>query len=88
MVRPANGYVLALPLPLRSSIILPRSSFEKVLFAKVLDIGNAVLDIDIGDTVVFPKRAPFPLVFGISVGEQKHLLVDEDTVMLVLREDK
>lgn len=79
MIKPLSEYVAATPeeaaSKTKSGLYLPESSQEKPKVAVVKAVGDAVLQVKVGDRIVYKSYSTTELKF------------DDDTVMLVKEED-
>jgi chaperonin GroES len=63
-------------------IVLPSDSQEKPLTAHVIDVGNKVTQLSKGDEVIYASFAGTTF----NIGGKEVIVVDEEDIMLVLRE--
>lgn len=65
-------------------IVLPESSREQPLSARVVAVGHEVTQLSPGDEVIYPAFAGTTF----TIGDQDIIIVDEEDIMIVLREVK
>ncbi len=66
----------------KGGIVLPSDSQEKPLTAHVISVGSEVTQLSKGDEVVYASFAGTTF----NIGGKEIIVVDEDDVMLVMRE--
>lgn len=66
----------------RGGIVLPESSREQPLSARVVAVGSEVSQLSPGDEVIYASFAGTTF----TIGDQDIIIVDEEDIMIVLRE--
>lgn len=85
-IKPMAHYVVAVaekkPAKTASGILLPESAQEKSEAAKVLAVGSAVHDVEVGHNIVYKNYG----ATTVKLDKEEYLIVKDDDILATVNE--